>query len=178
MARWMRRPATVVAVAVAAGVAAGVGWATIPDGNGTINACYASSDKSLRVVAAPACASGETAVNWSQSGVQGLQGPQGPQGPEGKNGAQGSAGVRLVTLVGGQAFADPKIGGFFKELTCPTGTKALQGSWSWDFFSGSMPPADVESFPIGDDSWGFAVGASSQSAGLDMFLGLSCVHAG
>ena len=58
------------------------------------------------------------------------------------------------------------IGGFFKELTCPSGTKALQGSYEWEFLIGSDPPqGDVESFPLGDDSWGFAVGANSTYKG-------------
>ena len=71
------------------------------------------------------------------------------------------------------------IGGFFKELTCPSGTRALQGRYEWEFLIGSQPPqGDVESFPLGDDSWGFAVGANSAYKGLGIFLDLSCVNAG
>ncbi|HSC73571.1 MAG TPA: hypothetical protein VLB89_05345 [Gaiellaceae bacterium] len=175
MPRWLKRPTSVVAALVALGLCTGVAWAAIPDGSGTITACYSSSDKSLRVVDS-GCAAGEKQVTWSQSGVQGAAGPPGPQGPQGSAGAQGPAGLTLATVVAAQVSTDPQIGGFFKELTCPSGTKALGGSWQWVVFKGDMPPADVESFPVGDDSWGFAVGASSQSAGLAILVGLSCVN--
>jgi hypothetical protein len=177
MRDWMRTPAALLAVLVAAAVAAGVAWATIPDGSGAIHACSSLSDKSLRVVDSGACKAGETPVSWSQDAVRGSQGPEGPQGPQGATGPQGPAGLTYATSVADIAYADPKIGGFFKELTCPTGTKALAGTWSWQMFMNGMPPADVESFPIDDDSWGFAVGASSESVGLAMVVGLTCVYA-
>jgi hypothetical protein len=86
-----RKPATIVAIAAAALVAAGVAYATIPDGAGAIHGCYARSGGALRVIDASVtnCAKTETALNWN---VQGQQGPQGVQGPQGDTGPQGSAG--------------------------------------------------------------------------------------
>ena len=180
MRNWIRRPAAlVVGMLVAAGLAAGVAWATIPDGSGTIHACYNSADKSMRVFDSGSCkkGKGEAPVSWNQGAIQGLPGPRGDKGPVGATGQQGPAGLTYAATVTGQAFADPQIGGFFKELTCPQGTKALDGTFQWVFFQDPMPPADVESFPIGDDAWGWAVGASSESKGLSMFLALTCVTA-
>jgi hypothetical protein len=159
-------------------LAAGVAWATIPDGSGTIHACYSTSDKSLRVIDTGACGKHEAPVSWSQNGVQGLQGSQGPQGQQEDTGLQGLPGLTRATGVGTEAQEDTVIGGFFKELTCPTGTKALQGTYEWEFLIGGMPPqGDVESFPIGDASWGFAVGAKSAYKGVKIFLLLDCVNA-
>lgn len=44
--------------------------------------------------------------------------------------------------------------------------------------STKMDQPDVESFPIGDDSWGFAVGANSTYAGEPIAITLNCVNAG
>lgn len=179
MRNWMSRPATVVACLLAAGIATGVGWAAIPDGGGTIHACYGTSDRSLRVVDSGSCSKGEAAVAWSKNGVQGAQGLQGPQGPQGNAGPAGLPGLTFAHSVAAEVAEDPVIGGFFKDLTCPSGEKALVGSWEWEFTIGSNPPqGDVESFPIGDDAWGFAVGANSTYKGVKMFVYLDCVNAG
>lgn len=178
MPRWTKSPVAVVAALVVAGLAAGAAWATIPDGSGTIHACYSTSDKSLRVIDTGTCNKGEAPLSWSQNAVQGQQGPQGPQGPQGDTGSPGPPGLTLATGVGTVAQEDTVIGGFFQELTCPTGTKALQGTYQWYNTIGSMPPqGDVESFPLGDDSWGFAVGANKAYKGLQIFLSLDCVNA-
>jgi hypothetical protein len=168
----------VVAVLVFTGLAATVAWGTIPDGSGTIHACYVPSDKSLRIVDTGACNKGELPVSWSQNAVQGQQGPQGLPGPQGDPGSPGPAGLTRATGVGTIAQEDPVIGGFFKELTCPTGTKALQGTYQfYNGIGGLQPQGDVETFPLGDDSWGFAVGADSSYKGLQIFLDLTCVNA-
>ena len=39
-----------------------------------------------------------------------------------------------------------------------------------------MARADVESFQVGNDSWAFAVGASSAYKGLAIFIGLRCIN--
>jgi hypothetical protein len=178
MPRWAKSPVAVIAALVVALLAAGVAWATIPDGKGIIHACYSTSDKSLRVIDTGACGKGEASVSWSQNAVQGLQGSQGPQGQKGDTGPQGLPGLTRAKGVGTEAQEDTVIGGFFKELTCPTGTKALQGTYEWEFLIGGMPPQDeMESFPIGDDSWGFAVGADNAYKGVKAFLFLACVNA-
>jgi hypothetical protein len=177
MPNMLRKPTVALVVVVAAGLAAGVAWATIPDGSGTIHACYTPSDKSLRVIGSGSCAKGEAALSWSQNAIQGSQGPQGPQGAQGDTGPQGSPGIVRVTAVADEGFEDPVIGGFFKELTCPSGTKALGGYYEFQNTIGTNPPQDqVESFPLGVDSWGFAVNANSTYKGLVAFLVLECVN--
>jgi hypothetical protein len=77
---FLRKHVAVGAVAAAALlVAAGVAYATIPDGNGVIHGCYAKSGGALRVIDASVrnCPKSETALSWN---VQGIQGPQGPPG--------------------------------------------------------------------------------------------------
>jgi hypothetical protein len=81
------RPAVVaVAIAGALLLAGGIAYATIPDSNGVIHACYKSSQGTLRLIdpgKSQACLDSETAVNWSQTGPQGIQGPKGDTGPTG-----------------------------------------------------------------------------------------------
>jgi hypothetical protein len=175
----LRRSLTAVAAFVLAGVVAGVAWATIPDGTGTIHACYSVSDKSLRVIDSGGCAKGEAPVSWNQNAIQGPQGQQGNQGPQGDTGPQGLAGLTYASTQSADVSNDPVIGGFFKELTCPTGQTALQGGWYWLVLYGGtkMDQPDVESFPIGNDSWGFAAGANSAYAGEPMTVTLTCVNA-
>src|SRR5262245_23005612 len=71
--------------------AAGVAYASIPDGSGIIHGCVAKKDGSLRVIdpaAGGACnASKETALDWNQPGPAGSPGPSGQPGPAG-TGAQ------------------------------------------------------------------------------------------
>ena len=70
-----------------ASVAGAVAYAAIPDANGQVNGCYATSNTllgpakgSLRVVdSGERCRSGETAIAWSQVG------PQGPPGVDRKS---------------------------------------------------------------------------------------------
>jgi hypothetical protein len=78
-------------VAVALAAVVGVAYATIPDSNGVIHACYNKSTGTLRVIDSSVtnCPSNDTALNWN---VQGPQGPQGPAGPQGATGPQGPAG--------------------------------------------------------------------------------------
>ena len=70
MRNLLRRPVAALVVLVATGMAAGVAWATIPDGSGTIHACYSASDKSLRVVDWGNCSRGEATVSWGQNAIQ------------------------------------------------------------------------------------------------------------
>ena len=95
-----RRVGIAAFAAVAALVAGGVAYATIPDSGGVIHGCYARSGGALRVVDAGVtnCKSGETALDWNMQGQQGPVGPKGdsgapgPAGPQGPVGAQGPAG--------------------------------------------------------------------------------------
>jgi hypothetical protein len=178
MRKGLRTPLAAVAALVVAGLTAGIAWATIPDGTGSIHACYSASDKILRVLDSGACAKGEAPVSWNKDAVQGLQGPQGDQGLKGNTGLQGVAGVTFANGDGGLAINDQVIGGFFKELHCPTGAKALSGHWTWLGLDGShlMDQSLAESWPIGDDAWGFATGAVHDWTGEGIEVGLSCVY--
>ena len=79
--------ATMVGLALAAGVA----YATIPDSNGAIHACYKNVNGQLRVIDSGSCGPSETALSWSQTG------PQGPAGPQGLTGATGAGGRPATT---------------------------------------------------------------------------------
>ena len=76
-------------------VAGGVAYATIGDG-GVINGCY-DSGGNLKIVSAPPCPKGYTALSWNQ------QGPSGPAGAKGEKGERGPAGAvcEQKTLYGG-----------------------------------------------------------------------------
>lgn len=81
------RPALVVLTIVGALlVAGGIAYATIPDADGVIHACYQKNQGALRVIdtdKAQTCSSSESTLTWSQTGPQGQPGQQGPPGPTG-----------------------------------------------------------------------------------------------
>jgi hypothetical protein len=87
---------------LAAALAGGVAYATIPAADGAINGCYRTSlddqKGQLRIVDDPAsCRSNELAIQWSQEGpqgIQGIRGIQGIQGIQGETGATGAQGPR------------------------------------------------------------------------------------
>ncbi len=94
------RPAVVTAAIVGALVAGGIAYATIPDSNGVIHACYhvngqgtVDGSGNLRVIDpsstnkdGSACKHDEKALDFNQTGPQGQQGQQGQQGPQGLTG--------------------------------------------------------------------------------------------
>ena len=77
------RRAWLLAVAGLACLAAGAAFATIPDSNGVIHACYKNGGQ-LRVIDpdSASCGSNETALSWN------VQGPPGPPGPPGATGLE------------------------------------------------------------------------------------------
>lgn len=90
--RFGRRGVAAVAV-VAALVAAGVAYGSIPDSSGVIHGCYLKSGGGLRVIdSASKCGQSETSLNWNQQGPAGPAGPAGPTGPTGPAGSAGSTG--------------------------------------------------------------------------------------
>lgn len=99
------KPAVVaVAIAGALLVAGGIAYATIPDSNGVIHACYKTGQGTLRLIdpsKSQACLDSETALNWSQTGPQGPQGIQGLQGIQGPKGDTGPTGPSDVYSVNG-----------------------------------------------------------------------------
>ena len=89
--------AAALGIAVVSGGAVALAAVTTPiDSSGRIHACYSTKSGAVRVVSpTSACASGESALLWNQTGPQGpagAQGATGPQGPQGDIGPQGSQG--------------------------------------------------------------------------------------
>jgi hypothetical protein len=81
-----------VVAMVAGGATTAAVLAAIPDGSGVIHGCYSSNFGLLRVIdsATDTCRSGETGLNWNQTGPQGPAGPAGPTGPQGPAGSGGA----------------------------------------------------------------------------------------
>jgi hypothetical protein len=76
MRRIIKRPTPAFVVAVVALVlaAAGVTWASIPDANGVIHACYTKSGGALNVIdsSTTKCRTNQTELSWNQAGQPGL----------------------------------------------------------------------------------------------------------
>ena len=98
---WLvRRARRLTAVAVIALAAAGVAYATIPDGGRVYTACMLNATGTIRLIdpSLPAtnpmsrCAARETQIDWNQKGQTGEPGPQGLQGASGATGAAGKDG--------------------------------------------------------------------------------------
>lgn len=82
----------------------GVGWAAIPDSDGTVHGCYATSSGGLllgpqhskgdtRIVdSGETCRFYEKRLTWSQRGPQGLPGKDGINGTNGTDGTDGTDG--------------------------------------------------------------------------------------
>ena len=89
----MKRKLTVALMIVPAlALAAGVAYATIPDGQGVIHGCYSKSGGALRVIDSSVtnCKASETSLAW------GVTGPAGEPGPVGPPGAPGSDSTKTV----------------------------------------------------------------------------------
>lgn len=89
--KYIKRHAKIVIGVIAGLVVGGAGsvvFASIPDSNGVIHACYLNATGTVRIIdsATTNCNGLETAITWSQTGPQGAQGATGPQGPEGPGG--------------------------------------------------------------------------------------------
>lgn len=87
----MKRFLIATGLVVAVAVAAAVGYAAIPDSQGTIHACMLNATGAIRLIdhsldtqtLRSHCTTAETEVTWSQRGPAGESGPPGPQGPPG-----------------------------------------------------------------------------------------------
>jgi hypothetical protein len=109
-----RKRRVIVFAVVAALLAAGAAYATIPDSNGVIHGCSTTKDGSLRVIdpgAGQSCGTKESPLDWDTKGPAGPQGPIGPIGPTGPQGPAGSAHgyqTNSITKVPG-TMADTKV---------------------------------------------------------------------
>src|SRR5687767_12892664 len=94
--RFTRRALLLAAAVLAATVAAGVAFGTIPGSGGVINGCYGSSGL-LRVIDVDAggkCTASERPISWNEQGPKGDAGLRGEQGPKGDPGPQGPQGLQ------------------------------------------------------------------------------------
>jgi hypothetical protein len=110
----MTRLLLILAVLVV--VAAGIAYAAIPGGDGTISGCYKMSDGTLRVIDAEAgqtCKSSEKPITWSQTG---------PPGPPGES------------VTWRQVFSNTTIqpGVTGTGVVCPAGFLAVGGGWNFN----------------------------------------------
>jgi hypothetical protein len=89
-----------------------VAWASIPDPNGVITACYSKTKGTLRVIdaASQQCAANENRLSWNQAG------PQGPAGVSGFEVVSEFRTIRPGTTMGWAA-------------ECPTGKVAIAGGY-------------------------------------------------
>ena len=99
-----RKRRVIVLAVVAALLAAGAAYATIPDSNGVIHGCSANKDGSLRVIdldAGQSCGTKESPLDWNTKGPAGPQGPIGPIGPQGPAGSAHGYQTNSITNVPG-----------------------------------------------------------------------------
>lgn len=98
MKKLVRKRWIVATTIVALLAASATAYATIPNSDGSVSACYMRSSGQMRLIdpsrqhcAAPV----EVPISWNLKGQTGATGPQGPQGaagPKGANGTQGPSG--------------------------------------------------------------------------------------
>lgn len=93
------RTRAILAAVLLAVVVGATAYAAIPDSGGQIHGCYKTgtgNQGALRVIdtaKGQTCASGETALTWSQRGPTGSRGSTGAGGPTGSRGATGTRGA-------------------------------------------------------------------------------------
>lgn len=121
---------------VAIAVTAVIADASIPGPNGVINSCVGPVGQVRVIDSADSCKTGETALNWNQTG---------PQGPNGATGPQGPSGISGYDIVSQTATAS------FLTVNCPTGQHVLGGGFSGANGNG-LP--DTSSVPTAsNDGW-------------------------
>ena len=134
--------------AVLAGLmAGGIAYASIPDSNGVVHACYQKNSGSVHVigtnptVGGGACGSNELALDWNQTGPSGPSGPEGGSGQSGPSGPSGVLGREVVSNDETHGF-----GTYLMEAECPTGKVAVGGGGFTQAFSGNNI-GFIQSFP-------------------------------
>src|SRR6476660_5700414 len=89
---------------VAAAIADGVAYATIPGPGNVYSACMLKGVGTIRLIdkSLPStnlmshCTDKETEISWNQKGDQGIQGIQGIQGPKGDKGESGDPSLQGI----------------------------------------------------------------------------------
>jgi hypothetical protein len=98
--------AAALGVVIAAGIAGGVAYATIPGPGNVYSACMLKGVGTIRLIdkslpptnLLSRCTDKETEISWNQAGPVGPQGPKGDTGPAGPKGEQGASGRGLDSL--------------------------------------------------------------------------------
>ena len=116
-----RKTPIAIGLAIATGAVASVAAGAIPDSSGVIHSCYAQKGGYVRVIdsATSHCKSGETGLNWNNTGPAGPQGPKGDAGPAGPKGATGDTGP-----------------------AGPQGTPGADGVSGWEIVQGDVTAVD------------------------------------
>jgi hypothetical protein len=156
----MKRKLAFVIAAAAAALVGGAAYATIPDGQGTIHACYKTENGQLRVVDADPCHPSETALTWNQTGPQGPPGPPGADSTKTVSGAINPDGTSQLAT---DDFTTQKLGtghyriefapGTFTSIpnlvVMPIGKLWVSGSIEFPLGGGKL---GCEYFTVGIDS--------------------------
>jgi hypothetical protein len=131
--RATRRTLAISVVAFAA--AAGVAYASIPGQDGVIHGCYVTKTGALYVIdSTKNCTSGQTALNWNQTGPKGPAGPAGAAGPAGPQGDAGPAGP-------------PGPPGTAGAVSSAVNAAAFTTSTGYDDLGGSAGPSVTAAIP-------------------------------
>ena len=122
MLRHKRRLLVVGALLGVGCLAAGIAYAAIPGGDGTIQGCYTKAGGGLRVVdSASQCRGFEVPISWNQKGPKGDQGIPGAVGTPGTPGGQGPKGDQGLPGKDGATLSDITD---LNGLACSTGGTA------------------------------------------------------
>jgi hypothetical protein len=157
MYRMLRRrpsPALVVSLMALVVAVGGVAWAAIPAPDGTIKACYATtngillgiphSKGDLRTVdSSEPCRNYEKTLTWNQQGIPGEPGTPGTPGTPGEPGAPGTSGWERKSVKG--------VGS--QTVSCSPGKKILGGGGSV-LGAVNQQGALQASALLDDDTWG------------------------
>ncbi len=152
MTKTQSRVAVVATVAVGI-IATGVLYATIPDAEGVIHACYARSGGTIRVIddSVTQCKQGETSLAWNVKGVQGLPGIQGPPGPKGDTGDSQVFTVGTTEIGATESLAVPDLGTV--TANCSGGRSLAQVDGAIPFDTTVVHNDGSASFSYNNTSW-------------------------
>jgi hypothetical protein len=117
----MRKKLLFALVVAGLAVAAGVAYATIPDGGGVIHACYSKSGGAVRVVddSVTNCKASETSLTWN---VAGPAGPPGPAGADSTRTVFGAVNGNGTSQFATDDFSVERLGAGHYKLTFAPGT--------------------------------------------------------
>jgi hypothetical protein len=166
-----KRALTAITAGVLLALGGGIAYATIPDNNGVIHACYKQNSGQLRVSDDGGCSSSESPLDWNQSGSQGPTGNAGPAGPPGSEGPPGPANVVVRTLNAGVGFVTVTF-----HLDCYPGERATGAGYGGPdedlpFLKvlAIVPQAGSQDATQGDTPTGFTFTVDNSSAGTTGF---------